>query len=195
MFVEESVLCNDGGADEMVVDFVLRAGLHAAAAGHTFGDLVVCFLAWNVFLWPRPHVVGVVNGDPCLESFELFKDARTIDDEVSDNGVFGHGLQGNEVAVVGGVFVDEAGAGLSDGAVDEHSACAADFFEAGGIPDDGGGFSAVRCDGVCGDGLEAGDDVGAGVDGYVEFFVALGFAGAVLTFNSEADGSGGGCGF
>jgi hypothetical protein len=80
----------------------------------------------------------------------------------------GNLLMGSSVIVVtfvGGVVVDQARAGLAHLAVDDHGAGAADFLEAIGVPDDGGGPLAVGGDRVGGDPLQAGDDVGAGSTG------------------------------
>lgn len=87
------------------------------------------------------QIVGAIDGDPALSAFEVIEDALAVDEKVSDEGELGDGFEGDGFIGSTEAF-DEGGAGLSDTAVDDHGAGAADFFEATCVPDGRGGFDA-----------------------------------------------------
>ena len=169
----------------------LGACFEAAAAGHAGAQLVACVLVLVVFRRAGAQGVEPIDGDPGFDAFEVVEHALPVDPEVSDDGELAHGGKGHGIAGVGAVVVEEEGAALASDAVDEHGARAADFFEAAGIPDDGVGVFSLGGAWVCGDPLEAGDDVGAlsPLDGDIECFDSGGFTGAIASVDAEADGA------
>jgi len=196
MFVEEADLGEGVGAGEVVVFEVLRAGFEAAPARHALGDAVAHRLLLDGHAGSGAEVVGSVDGHPGLDGLEHVEHPRAIDPEVAHDGELGHGFEGDDIAVVGGVFINEARAGLADFAVDDHGAGAADFLEAAGVPH--WGLSRLAFDGarIGADPLEATDDIGPNGNGHVEFLPPAGLAGSILTPDAEARLAGGvgGCG-
>src|SRR4029079_8872164 len=78
-----------------------------------------------------------------------------IDPQVAHERELAHRLQGDRL----GKVIHQGRAALPDLAVDDHRAGAADLFEAAAIPDRRRGRAAVGGRWICGDVLEAGDDV------------------------------------
>src|SRR5690606_30284376 len=173
--IEEPRLAEDGRADEgfvpalfVLLKQVLRARLQAAAAGDALRHDVALLLLLRALLRPGALVVRAVDRHPPADALEIVEEARAVDPQVAHERELAHRLQRDDVALVGGVLVDQAGAALPHAAVDHHRARAADLFQAPGVPHDGRRLLALDRDGPRGDRLQAGDDVLAAGDLEVE---------------------------
>ena len=59
-------------------------------------------------------------GTHALARMQVFEQPLSVDHEIPDEGELRHGFEGDDIAVVGGVFIEQARAALADLAIDDH---------------------------------------------------------------------------
>ena len=158
MFIEIDRLRDRLRAEKIIVKRELRAGFEAAAAGHATRQAVTQFLRFLRFTWPGAQTRQAVGRHPTFDLLEVFEHALTVDPKVADDGELTHRFKHDLVGIFQ-QFVDQRGTTLTNAAVDDHGACAADFFEAAAVPDDRRRLAAVGRLRMFGDVLQHADDV------------------------------------
>src|SRR5262245_8131364 len=185
--VEEPHLRERRGPDELGLLVVLRAHLHAAAAGHAARERVAHLLLGGREARPGAEVVRAVDGDPRLDALESVEHRRAVHLEVPDDGELGERLERDRSLAE---RVHEHGARLARLTVHEHGARSAHLLEARRLPVDRRRGLALPGDRVLADLHQARDHVHVDVPGERDLLPARAAGGRVLALDAQLHGPG-----